>query len=153
MRQTEKIYNLTADTPQGEKQIYVRHRFTEYADDRFEAELTAEVCGREICIKDSDTEYLLYRLAKMLPEGWTLRCCLSCRCGNFCPVGDADNEIFCVSDFEPKQKSDLFEVTEDEAERVKRSRNLFHVCGKYIRQSADYYTYNNYLDEVHGIEG
>jgi hypothetical protein len=152
MQQIENVYSLTVDTPEGGKRIDVRHRFTEYEDGSVEAELTADMGGREIHIKDSDTEYLLYRLAKMLPEGWTLRCCLSCRHGNFCPVGDADNEIFCVSDFEPKQKSDLFDVTEDENECMKRSRNLFHVCGKYVHQTAEYYTYSSYLYEVHGIE-
>ena len=74
--------------------------------------------------------------------------CLSCRYGHFCPVGNADNELFCVTEFEPKEISDLWQVTEDDAERSKRSRNLFHLCEQYLPQVSDYFTYSDYLSEV-----
>ncbi len=152
MQEKENVYDLIVNTGVGEKHLCVKQRCIEYEDDDLKVKLSSEINGRMIQLEGDNTEYLLYRLSKMLPDGWTIKCCLSCRHGNFCPVGDYDNEIFCVSDFEPKQKSDLYEVTENENERMRRSRNLFHVCGKYVHQSADYYTYSSYLHEVHGIE-
>ncbi len=150
MQKKENIYDLAICTDEGEKHLCVKH-CTEYEEDEWnviKVKISTEIAGRSICLEGDDTEYLLYRLAKMLPTGATLKSCISCRYGNFCPIGDYDNELFCVSDFEPKQKSDLYDVTEEQSEREKRSRNLFHVCGQYIPQSEEYYTYSNYLDKV-----
>ena len=88
-----------------------------------------------------NTEGIFMELSKILKDKYEIHSCYTCRHGNFCPIGDIDNEIFCVNDFEPKSKSDLYFVTEDSAERKKRSRTLFNVCEGFQPCSDDYYTY------------
>lgn len=84
-------------------------------------------------------------LQKQLPTDVSLRCCLSCRHGNMCPVGNQPNELFCTKDVHIAQKSDLFFYTEDYAEREKRSKKYTDVCENYQPQSEDCYTYTDYL--------
>lgn len=84
-------------------------------------------------------------LQKKLPTDVTLKCCLSCRHGNMCPVGNQPNELFCTKDVHIAQKSDLFFYTEDYAEREKRSKKYTDVCANYQPQSEDCYTYTDYL--------
>ena len=91
-------------------------------------------------------------LQNRLPQGVLLKCCLACRHGSFCPVGNGMNEVFCVSDLVPKEKSDLFFCTENEEETHKRSREYFHQCEKFQPQEENYYTYNDfyhYLKKAH----
>jgi len=84
-------------------------------------------------------------LQKMLPEGISLKCCLTCRHGNMCPVGNGVNEVFCTKDVTITQKSDLYYYTEDDGERAKRSRPYCCVCNDYHSQSEHFYTYSDYL--------
>ena len=136
-----KEYTLCLDTPEGIKKTLALHKVVIREDVLQCATVTLRVDGAAYVGHGDDTEYALYDLANHLPQGCTLRCCLTCRHGHFCPVGDADNELFCVTDFEPKVKSDLYHVTEDERERAKRSRPLFHLCEAFEPVSEAYYTY------------
>ena len=86
-------------------------------------------------------ESIFMELSKILKDKYEIHSCYTCKYGNFCPTGDIDTEIFCVNDFEPKCKSDLYFVTEDREERKKRSRTLFDVCESFQPCSDDYYTY------------
>ncbi len=79
----------------------------------------------------------LIALAKALPEGYALRCCLSCRHGNFCPCGDGDDELFCLSDIRPQGKADVFFPTSDDTEREKRRRNRFFSARTTRRRRKD----------------
>ena len=97
-----------------------------------------------VVLQSDTTEDALIQLARRLPVGWSMKSCLSCRYGHFCPVGDYDNELFCVTDFEPKEPRNLWHVTENDEERAKRSRTLFDLCDKYAPQSKDYFTYSDY---------
>ncbi len=84
-------------------------------------------------------------LQRKLPTDVILKCCLTCRHGNLCPVGDNNNEVFCTKDVQITQKSDLYFYTEDEDERAKRSRQYCNVCEEFQTQSDEYYTYNDYF--------
>lgn len=84
-------------------------------------------------------------LQKKLPEGVKIQCCLTCRYGNMCPVGNCPGELFCMKDIAISNKSDLFFYTEDWEEREKRSRGSTDFCKCYREQSDSYYTYNDYL--------
>lgn len=84
-------------------------------------------------------------LQKHLPEGIYLKCCLTCRHGNLCPVGNAVNELFCTRDILITQKSDLYFYTEDEVERAKRSRKYCYLCEDYQPQTDNFYTYSDYF--------
>ena len=84
-------------------------------------------------------------LQRQLPEGVLLKCCLTCRHGNLCPIGNDKNEVFCTKDVLITQKSDLYYYTEDDREREKRSRQYCGLCGDYQPQTDAFYTYNDYL--------
>lgn len=87
-------------------------------------------------------------LQKQLPKEVTIKCCLTCRHGNMCPVGNKPDELFCTKDIRITQKSDLYFYTEDDAERDNRSREYTCVCDEYQSQTKDYYTYNDYLYQL-----
>ena len=87
-------------------------------------------------------------LQKQLPQDVTIKCCLTCRYGNMCPVGNKPDELFCTKDVLITKKSDLFFYTEDDTEREKRSRGFTCVCSEYQPQVEDYYTYNDYFYEL-----
>ena len=85
-------------------------------------------------------------LQRQLPADVFLKCCLTCRHGNLCPVGNSANEVFCTKDVQIAQKSDLFFYTEDDAERAKRVRQYCNLCADYQAQTDEHFTYSDYLD-------
>ena len=97
--------------------------------------------GKRIAVTGDSTENTLCRLNQILGDNWKIHSCYTCRYGHFCPLGDLDNEIFCITDFEPKSKEDLLKVTENPTERAKRLRTLFDVCADFQPCSEQYFTY------------
>ena len=87
------------------------------------------------------TESVFGKLAKVLPDGYEIHSCYTCRFGNFCPYGNQDNEIFCINDFEPKSKEDILFIFQDSAEVEKRCHTLFDVCDEHKPCSNNYWTY------------
>lgn len=85
------------------------------------------------------------QLQNELPNGVRFKCCLVCKHGNFCPVGNLENELFCTKDVIILKKSDLWLYTEDDKERKKRLRKYNDVCDDFDFQSEDFYTYNDWL--------
>lgn len=148
MNEKKSIYTLTISTPDGVVDVPIQHRVVIGNDDNMQTTISVTIEGQEIRFDAETTEDVLIKFAKNLPVGWNIMSCLSCRYGHFCPVGNADNELFCVTEFEPKEISDLWQVTEDDSERSKRSRNLFHLCEHYLPQASDYFTYSDYLSEM-----
>ena len=47
-------------------------------------------------------------LQNKLPKNVQLKCCVACRHGNQCPVGNAPDEVFCTKDVMITCESDLF---------------------------------------------
>ena len=139
----EKTYYLPVETPDGIIELKIDRDFWENDDD-MKVTLSTTIQGSTINYQSETTEDALILLAKDLPKTWKIRSCLSCRFGHFCPVGNFDNELFCVADFEPKTPRDLWHITEGEKERKARSRTLFECCELYKEQSEDYFTYNDY---------
>ena len=84
-------------------------------------------------------------LQRQLPQDVIMKCCLTCRHGNMCPVGNQPDELFCTKDVSITQKSDLHFFTEDDAERTRRIRQYTDLCDDYVHQSDDHFTYNDYL--------
>ena len=84
-------------------------------------------------------------LQKQLPENIRLFCCVACRHGNGCPVGDEPDKLFCTKDVLILRKSDLFYYTEDDDERQKRSKSYTDHCDDFQPQTHDYFIYNDYL--------
>lgn len=80
-------------------------------------------------------------LQKHLPQGVTLKCCLTCPHGNLSPTGNNIDEVFCTQDVSITQKSDLYFYTEDPAQRETRRRGSTDHCGNFEPQSERYYTY------------
>jgi hypothetical protein len=92
----------------------------------------------------ASTEDAIIKLQNELPKNIKIICCQSCIHGNFCVTGDYDDEIFCLSDFEPKLIDDILHVTENKEEREKRSRNLLYCCKQYKQITNDMYSYNDW---------
>ena len=83
-------------------------------------------------------------LQRKLPENVSLKCCLTCRHGNMCPVGNAPGEVFCTKDVVIKSKKDSLYYTDDENERKNRSRFYTDICENYKEQIEEFYTYNDF---------
>lgn len=106
--------------------------------------------GRELWGRGKDHLWIdaFADLQKQLPQDVTIKCCLTCRYGNMCPVGNKPDELFCTKDVRITNKSDLFFYTENDTEREKRSRGYTYVCGEYQPQAENHYTYNDYLYQL-----
>ena len=87
-------------------------------------------------------------LQMKLPENVKFACCMTCRHGNMCPYGNAENQLFCTKDKIITSKEDmcnLFDQTDPYDERVVASLDY---CDDFIYQSDDYYTYNDYFYQL-----
>ena len=114
-------------------------------DDSVYARISVTIDGRIYTAESSEsTESAIVNLQNKLPQNIKILCCQSCIHGNFCAVGNRDNEIFCISDFDPKSVDDIFYATEDDNEREKRSRSLLNYCDQYQIISDDIYSYNDW---------
>lgn len=129
VQKTKMIINCNEEFVPTKTTVYIKYNNTDYLGSG----------------NDTLWEEAFADLQKQLPPNVTLKCCLTCRHGNMCPVGNQPNEVFCTRDVRITQKSDLFFYTEDYAEREKRSKKYTDICENYQSQSEDYYTYNSYL--------
>lgn len=143
-----EIYCLPIQTPDGIIKLEINRTVVNKDDENMSVTVSTTVRGKNHFYQTETTEEALIQLAKSLPEKWHIKSCISCRYGHFCPVGNYDNELFCVTDFAPKDPRDLWHVTEDERERKNRSRTLFDCCEHYKEQVEDYFTFSNYYYEV-----
>lgn len=139
-----KKYSLLVESPQGIIELVIDHTVVYKDEEAIKVIISTTIQGKEFSYQGDTTEDALILLAKNLPESWYIKSCLSCRFGHFCPVGNYDNELFCVTDFEPKAPCDLWHVTEDDTERKHRRRTLFECCKHYRKESEDYFNYSDY---------
>lgn len=143
-----KTYCLPIKTPDGIIELEINHVASNRDDENMNVTISTIIQEEARSYQAETTEEALIQLAKSLPEKWHIKSCISCRYGHFCPVGNYDNELFCVTDFTPKEPRDLWHVTENEGERKSRSRTLFDCCDHYKEQAEDYFTYSDYYYEV-----
>ena len=153
-RHRQYRYNSKLRTPQGEETVQLHIVCHEEA--MYYQGVRVEPPIVDIGCKYNDNQYwgngkdylwidAFADLQRQLPEGVLLKCCLTCRHGNLCPVGNDKNEVFCTKDVLITQKSDLYLYTEDDREREKRSRQYCGSCEDYQPQTDDFYTCNDYL--------
>jgi len=132
-------------------------------DDEFELDIFALSLNIEgidyLSNRNCDNmEYAIIDLQKQLPDNIQIACCQSCKHGNFCPYGDIENEIFCLFDFNPKDKMDVVEIF-NYSEYMKSpedggclrfpKKELLNYCEKYDKIDDDnYYTYNGWNYDV-----
>ena len=117
----------------------------ENPDDDPSVRLSVVIGGVKYATEFRDnTEYAVIALQKLLSKNVEVVCCQSCAHGFFCPVGDQDDEIFCITDFEPKRKEDIIDAMLDRQKWEKRSRRLLHVCDQYERTTGEKYSYNDW---------
>lgn len=139
-----KAYYLSVEIPNTVAKLEICHAVMNQDEGDMTVTISTTIQDERAILQSDTTENALIQLAKSLPAGWSIKSCLSCRYGHFCPAGDYDNELFCVTDFEPKEPRDLWHVTEDSEERAKRKRTLFDLCDMYAPQSKEYFTYSDY---------
>lgn len=149
------LRDAVLSTPEGEKSVELTIRtFHEDPLDTVHNPVEAphtiagvSYDGRDYFARGED-DYLwldaIAALQKQLPEGVTIKGCVTCRHGNLCPSGNNPDEVFCTKDVTIKEKRDLFFYTEDPAERSKRCRKFFHTCENWQLQSEESYTHNDY---------
>ncbi len=91
-------------------------------------------------------EYAIAYLQKQLPEGIAIACCQSCRYGNFCPLGDMENEIFCFKGISADSREAILKVFIEKPDLLTdRSRNLLSICGAFMPiNERNHYTYNSW---------
>lgn len=89
----------------------------------------------------------LASLQQQLPKGISLKCCLTCRHGNFCPFGSEPGTIFCTKDktFESKEDVCNLFIVESETIWSQRIKKYADTCESYERLSKSHYTYNDFL--------
>lgn len=150
-------YDAVLQTPNGDVAVKLwvgYHEEPLYYKESLEQQSTVNVgCtfdDKDYCGHGSDYLWIdaFADLQRQLPEGVFLKCCLTCKHGNLCPVGNDRNKVFCTKDVLITQKSDLYFYTEDDGEREKRSRQYCGLCEDYQPQTNDFYTYNDYLYEL-----
>jgi len=92
-------------------------------------------------------EIVIVLLQKQLPHNVKITCCQTCRHGNFCPFGDQEDEIFCLIDYSPKNKSDVVEIfiRYSEGDVALPSNRLLYKCENYQEVIDSYYSYNEWL--------
>lgn len=84
-------------------------------------------------------------LQKQLPPKVHIASCLTCRHGNFCPYGGAPDVLYCTKELNIGSKLDLVDLIDREKHFVKRAVSAFSYCDSFACQSADAYTYNDFL--------
>lgn len=118
---------------------------SENPDDSVHVRLSVVIGGKRYTAESQEsTECAVAALQNALPRNTAIICCQSCVHGNFCAVGNDDDEIFCLSDFEPHTVEDIFHATEDEEERSARSRKLLYVCDRYEEIKEERFSYNDW---------
>lgn len=141
-------YDITLDTPAGEQKTAVHIACDEEnnADDLPSVSVGIKYEKEEIWGYGNDHLWIdaFDDLQKKLPADVRIKCCLVCKHGNMCPVGNFPNEIFCTKDVSITQKSDLFFYTEDDKERAERLRRYTDICESFDYQSPDFFTYNDW---------
>ncbi len=96
--------------------------------------------------KEEYTEKAFAELQKKLPEGVSIKCCLTCAHGNLCPYGNIEYEIFCIKDHILQEKLDLIDLMDQEDhDFLLRSRLITDLCDDFTEQNDEHYTYNDYL--------
>ena len=139
-------FSVKADTAEGIKDLCLHISIFEEEPRKTTISCTYNNINYSAYSDDNNFEYAFADLQRqLLPKGVTFKCCLSCRHGNFCPSGNAFNEIFCTKDVLIKQKSDLYFYTEDEHERKQRIRSYFEFCEDHSEPNAAAFTYNDFF--------
>jgi len=131
---------------------------------------TEELYNIELKVTINDIEYVSNKkiavmesavidLQKQLPKNIKIECCQSCKHGNFCPYGNADNEIFCFINYPLKTVNDVIDIF-DVLVKTAHTKNefwnwdyvalphydLLHWCDEYQKiVDADYYAYNAWI--------
>lgn len=118
-------YDITLSTPDGDEQaaltVICHDEAVYYKGVLEKAPIVTVGCqydGKALWGRGSDDLWIdaFADLQKQLPDGVSMKCCLTCRYGNSCPEGDAFNHVVC---------------TRDEGKREDRIKQCFHMCEDY----------------------
>ena len=85
-------------------------------------------------------------LQKKLPEGVTIRGCLTCRYGNLCPCGNEPGKVYCLKGESVTCKMDVVRFFDGDV-WVQRKKAYFDFCEDWKAVSADHDTYSDFEDE------
>ncbi|MBQ8697364.1 MAG: hypothetical protein IJ519_06555 [Clostridia bacterium] len=152
-------HEIKLDTPSGEQTaegfIYCseneeNYGYKEYNGNKFAKQPNISVGviynGKKLLGHGKDHLWMdaFADLQRQLPEGVTLKCCLTCRHGNLCPYGNAPGQVFCTKDRNITSKDDMCNLF-DTCDTRALEHEITDCCDDFVHQSDDFYTYNDYL--------
>jgi len=111
-------------------------------------EITLTYSGQSYSVQGDNFSFTqaFVSLEKSLAEDVKIASCLTCRHGNLCPYSGGDDEVFCTKDLIIRDKTDMCNLFNSEDDQcASRLVRPFDYCGNFVRQSDDYYTYNDFL--------
>ena len=89
-------------------------------------------------------EFAVIDFQKALPKNIQIAGCQACRHGNFCPYGDNENEIYCLKDYQPKNKMDVADIINNDKIFALPKHELLYCCEEYQKIDETYYNYNDW---------
>ena len=125
------------------KMFYEQLNEDEMKNIHFEVQLN----NHRIYSKSSDSiEYGIKYLQKQLPDNVNIACCQSCRHGNFNPIGDIENQLFCLKDKTICNRNDVVEIfSKQDIDLETRRRKLLDFCNDFQPIAHnEKYTYNDW---------
>lgn len=143
---------IILSTPDGDQNVTLNIILKSEDEYNQTVEVTTEYQNNKIRGQGKDYLWIdaFADFQRHMPDGVTVKCCLTCRYGNMCPYGNLPGEIFCLKEFAAETKTDVcnfFDNTE-RSEIKKVQRKYADCCRDYQQQSFDFYTYNDYLYEL-----
>lgn len=137
MNNTNPLISYLTVTVNGtEHTAEVLHTHEEETED---CSITLSVVGETFHTEENTAEYAFKKLTEILPVGMKIHSCYTCRHGNFNPLGDFDNEIFCLHGHNPESKSDVVGIMMRSCKPPRHS--LFYCCERFEDMADGYYTY------------
>lgn len=123
----------------------------------YQVELT--LCIHEKTYKNSrvfdSMEFATMDLQANLPSSIKLACCHSCQHGSFHPVGDQEDEIFCLRGFHPQSGYEVRDIMHeyDDMELAKGKpglpkHHLLYWCEQYSAIRSGKFAYNDWLVHI-----
>lgn len=149
-------FSINLETPEGDVktdvEVFVQEE-DKYVDGQYRTDIDITVMleyrGEKIIGQGTDYLWIdaFAALQRQLPEGVTLKCCLTCRHGNLCPYGTAPGQVFCTKDRNITSKDDMCDLFDTCDTRALR-HEITDCCDDFVHQSDDFYTYNDYLYQL-----
>ncbi len=143
--ETAKLRHIILETTSGDVQVEIEMQETKEPIVKYGCALSYKKHRYESRKKEYISRAMA-SLQKKLPNGVSIKCCLTCVHGNQCPYGNDEYEVFCMKDHVIRDKLDLVDlIAQDHDLFFEKNRLITDICDDFSPQSDEQYTYNDYL--------